>query len=170
MQIVQNVYVIFEYHLFLDTGDALTVSESDRPIGFIVGQGHMWPAIERQLMGMETGQSATVFLEPMEAFGMYDPMLVREVPRTQFPDDVELKPTMPFQANCPTGPMTFVIKSVGDELVTVDLNHPLAGRRIKCEVVVHEVRQLTENEKALLSGKKLEGYNPLGSISGLGTN
>lgn len=153
MEIKDGAYVVFTYTLSLDTGEALDLSEAEQPIGFAVGYGHMLPSIEKRLLGMLPGEHATIFLEPGEAFGKYDPDAMRNVPRANFPDDIEVRPTMPFMAEGPGGPITFVVKEVGRDSVVVDMNHPLAGRRIRCDIEIHEVRELTRAEQAKLGRK-----------------
>ncbi len=154
MKIKNGAYVVFAYTLSLDTGETLDITEAKQPVGFVVGSAHVLPSIEKQLLGMREGESATIFLEPEEAFGDYDPDAIREVPRDNFPKEIELKPTMPFQAEGPDGPVTFVVKSVENDTILVDMNHPLAGRRIRCEVEIHEVRDLTLEEKEQFAQKK----------------
>jgi FKBP-type peptidyl-prolyl cis-trans isomerase SlyD len=167
MEIKDGTYVVFAYSLSLDTGELLDISEAKQPVGFIVGSAHMLPSIEKQLFGMQAGESATIFLEPGEAFGHYDPDAIKEVPLDSFPGEIDLQPTMPFQAEGPDGPVTFVIKAVGDGAVTIDMNHPLAGRRMRCEVEIHEVRELTVTEKIQLARKKKKrrpSFNPFDNI------
>jgi FKBP-type peptidyl-prolyl cis-trans isomerase 2 len=144
-------YVVFEYTLELDTGEVISSNESSPPLGFVVGQGHMFPSVERQIIDMNPGEKATIFLKPHEAFGVYNPKNVGEIPRKHFPDHMELRPTMAYQAESPEGTTTFVIQAVDDNRVLVDFNHPLAGRRIVCKVKIHEVRNLSESEKKLVS-------------------
>jgi len=168
MRIQNGMYVVFEYRLFLDTGEALPIKEMDQPIGFVIGHGHVLAAIERQLIGMQAGESATIYLEPHEAFGTYDPDAKGQLSRDRFPKGMPIKPTMPFTAKGPNGTVTFVIQSVEDDVVTVDLNHPLAGRRIVCQVKVYEVRNLTHAEKLMLKTKpkiQKNRYGPFTSIN-----
>ncbi len=148
MKINIGSYVVFTYKLAQQDGTDLPSREEGKPIAFIVGQGHMFGALERQLLGMEAGEIATVFLEPKETFGEYDQNAVKEIPRTEFPENVELSEGMAFRANGPSGPTAFVIKSFNDDVVTVDMNHPLAGQRLRCEVHVIEVREPSEDELA----------------------
>ncbi len=167
MEIKDGAYVVFAYSLSLDTGEKLDISEAKQPVGFIVGSAHMLPSIEKQLLGMQVGESATIFLEPGEAFGKYNSEAIKDVPLDSFPGEIELQPTMPFQAEGPDGPVTFIIKEVGDDAVTVDMNHPLAGRRIRCEVEIHEVRELTVTEKIQLANnrkKRRPSFNPFDNI------
>jgi FKBP-type peptidyl-prolyl cis-trans isomerase SlyD len=154
MEIKTGAYVVFSYTLSLDTGETLDITEAKQPVGFIVDSDHMLPSVEKQLLGMRAGESATIFLEPEEAFGKYDPDAIKDVPRDNFPGEIDLQPTMPFQAEGSDGPVTFVVKSVDGDTVSVDMNHPLAGRRVRCEVEIHEVRELTIEEKSQLAKRK----------------
>lgn len=152
MKAEKGKYVVFEYRLMLESGEELPIENVARPIGFVVGEGHMLPAVEKGIVGLEPGASALILLQPEEAFGSYDDAKVREVDRSSFPPGVELKPTMSFQGKGPNGPVNFIIKSVTEDVVIVDLNHPLAGKRLRCEVKIHEVRELSEEEKARMQG------------------
>lgn len=152
MKAEKGKYVVFEYCLSLESGEELPIKNVGRPIGFVLGEGHMLPAVEAGIQGMEAGESALILLEPEEAFGKYDDTKIREVDRSNFPPGVELKPTMSFQGRGPDGPVDFVIKSVDDDVVVVDLNHPLAGKRLRCDLKIHEVREITEEEKARMQG------------------
>ncbi|MCP4600059.1 MAG: peptidylprolyl isomerase [Proteobacteria bacterium] len=153
MKIQDGSYVVFEFKLTLHDGEELDNEDANRSIAFVVGQGHMLPAVEKQIIGMEAGQSATIFLEPKEAFGEHDPNAIAEIPRSSFPENAELKPGTAFKAKGPEGPVSFVIIAVKEDIVEVDRNHPLAGKRLRCEIKIHEVSELTEEKKTEMTIK-----------------
>ncbi len=161
MKIKDGLYVTFEYSLFLDGGDRVGGTEPDRPIGFIVGQNHMLPAVEKQLLGMQAGEKASLWVLPQEAYGEYDPQKQQEVPKSNFPPGMELQRGMFFQAKGANGPVAFTILAVNDDSVTVDLNHPLAGKRLRLEVEVHDVRKLTPQEAQQLAAPQQGVFDPL---------
>jgi len=154
MQVEDKVYVSIDYKLTLDNGEEIDKSTEGQPFGFIVGGGQIIPGLEKELMGRTTGDRFQVTIEPEEAYGHPREDLFQDLPKSQFPDDVEVKSGMTFQAQGPNGPLMISVVEVQDENVRVDLNHPLAGRRLQFDVLINEVRQPTEAEhqKVFCSG------------------
>jgi FKBP-type peptidyl-prolyl cis-trans isomerase 2 len=167
MKIKRGLYVVFEFKMFAEPDNELFGNESRRPIGFIVGEGHMLPAVERRLIGMEPGSQATIYLEPLEAFGEHDPAKLRIVARDDFPEGMEPQVGMFFIGRSPEGNIPFFVRAVEDEMVTVDTNHPLAGKRIQLEIKIHEVRALTEQEKKDLKKDQAADVDGLMSVFGV---
>ncbi len=152
MDIKEKVFVAFDYCLTLDSGEEVDKSPEGKPLGFITGSGQIIPGLEKQMMGMSVGDSVKISVEPEEAYGPVNPSLFQEVARSQFPDDMEIKPGMTFQSQGPQGPMVINVSEIKDEnTVVVDLNHPLAGKKLNFDVKIAEVRDLTPAELAGLS-------------------
>jgi FKBP-type peptidyl-prolyl cis-trans isomerase SlyD len=104
------------------------------------------------MMGMTVGDSSKISVEPEDAYGKVNPEMLQDVPREQFPADIELKSGMTFQAQGPQGPVMINIKEIKDEnTVVIDLNHPLAGEKLHFDINVVEVRDPTTEELAGLS-------------------
>ncbi|MCP4680668.1 MAG: peptidylprolyl isomerase [Deltaproteobacteria bacterium] len=148
MKIEPGLYVVFEYSMLLETGERVGGTEPEKPFGFLVGRRHMLPVVENRLLGMKAGEKASFWLLPGEAFGDHDPSNTREVPREAFPADAELKEEMLFQPPSAASPFPFTIKTVTDDTITVDMNHPLAGKKLRLDVEIHDVRPLTQEEEA----------------------
>ncbi len=152
MNIADKLYVNFDYKLTLDSGDQIDSSIGGQPLGFITGSGQIIPGLEKAMMGKTVGDSLKISVEPEDAYGHVNPELFQDVPRNQFPGDMELKPGMTFQAQGPQGPMTINIKEVKDEnTVVIDLNHPLAGKKLHFDVNIVGVREPTAEELSGLS-------------------
>lgn len=152
MNIADKSYVTMDYKLTLDSGEEVDRSPDGQPLGFITGSGQIIPGLEKALMGMKPGESSQITVEPEEGYGMVNDNLFHEIPQTQFPDEVEVKPGMTFQANGPQGPIMLTVSKVNDnETVTVDLNHPLAGKRLVFDVNIVDVREATADELAQLN-------------------
>lgn len=152
MNIKEKVFVAFDYCLTLDSGEEIDKSPSGQPLGFITGAGQIIPGLEKEMMGMSVGDSVKISVESEDAYGPVNPELFQEVKREQFPADLEIKPGMTFQSQGPQGPMVINIKEMKDEdTVIIDLNHPLAGKRLHFDVKVTDVRDLTPEETAGLS-------------------
>ncbi|MDJ0766303.1 MAG: peptidylprolyl isomerase [Myxococcota bacterium] len=160
MKIAIGRYVIFEYEMYLDTGEHIGGTESGKPIGFIVGDDHMLPFVEHRLLGMQAGEKGTFWLLPNEAFGERDPAKERVRSRDSFPPHVQLEEGATYQTGSDHGQVPFTITSIGPDSVTIDLNHPLAGKSIRIDVHIHEVRELTPEEQQVLSRSKRHTGDP----------
>ena len=148
MKVAESKYVSIDYCLTLDSGDEVDRSQDGNPLGFVTGSGQIIPGLEKELIGMAAGDSAKITVEAQDAYGLVNEELLQEVPRTQFPEGMEVEPGMSFQAEGPQGPFMVTVKSVGDDTVAVDLNHPMAGQRLHFEVKIIEVREPTAEEIA----------------------
>ena len=148
LKIQDKSYVAINYILTLDSGEEIDKSEEGKPLGFIFNTGMMIPGLEKELDGREQGYSTNLVIEPEDGYGMPVEELFRTLPRENFPEDLDMKPGMVFQAQGPHGAMPFKVKEVGDDTVTIDLNHPLCGQRLHFDLDVAEVREATEEELA----------------------
>lgn len=153
MKIEKKLFVAIEYCLTLDSGEEVDRSRSDNPLSFITGTGQIIPGLEKEIMGMETGDSANITVEPDDAYGPPRKDLMHEIPRSQFPADADIKPGIKFQAQSPNGPIIILVKTVKDDTITVDLNHPLAGQRLHFDVKIAEVREPSAQELATEAGR-----------------
>ena len=152
MKITENSFVAIEYCLTIDSGEEVDRSRAGNPLSFIAGTGQIIPGLEKELMGMEAGDSANITVEPDDAYGPAREDLLHIVPRSQFPADVDIKPGIRLQAQSPNGPIIIAVKTVEEDTVTVDLNHPLAGQRLHFDVRVVEVREPSAQELANVAG------------------
>ena len=146
MKIQDNVYVSIEYTLSLDSDEVIDRSDPSKPFSFIFGASQVIVGLQKELEGMEQGQSATFTVEPEEGYGQPIQELFREIPREQFPGDMDIEPNMVFEASGPQGPVRLRVESVNDEVVVADMNHPLAGERLHFDVEVVEVREARDEE------------------------
>ena len=152
MNIADKMYVAFDYKLTLDSGEKVDSSSEGQPLGIITGSGQIIPGLEKAMIGKTVGDSFKISVEPEDAYGQINPELFQDVPRKQFPGDMELKPGMTFQAQGPQGPMVINIKEIKDEnTVVIDLNHPLTGKKLHFDVNIVEVREPTAEELSGLS-------------------
>ena len=149
MKIERNSVVSFHYSLTDDDGINIDSSEGQEPLGYIHGAGNIIPGLEKALEGKEVGDSLTVAVKAAEGYGEVQKELIQEVPREAFQgiDTIELG--MQFEAQTGQGgsvPVTVI--AVTDELVTVDGNHPLAGKNLNFDVSIEEIREASEEELA----------------------
>ena len=94
--IENDIVVSLDYTLTVD-GEVIDTSQDSEPIQFIQGQGQLIPGLERQLYGMEVGDSKTVVVQPKEGYGEMDPGAFTEVPRREFPPQIPLQPGVELQ-------------------------------------------------------------------------
>jgi FKBP-type peptidyl-prolyl cis-trans isomerase SlyD len=149
MKIQNNSFVAVQYTLTLDSGEVADKSEPGEPLSFLFGEGMIIPGFEKNLEGLEIGQSVKFTVEAEDGYGMRSEEMLLEVPRSRFPDDVEIKSGMMFAG---PGGRSFTVANVEGDMVKVDANHPLAGERLHFDVKVEEVREATEEDLAALDG------------------
>lgn len=143
MSIIENNKVVRVHYTgtLPDTGEVFDSSEGREALTFLVGHKQMIPGFERELMGKELGDKVEFTLSPEDAYGEHNPDAVQKVPLEMFGD---IKPEVGTTLMSDMGP--FRVTEVGDELITVDFNHVLAGKSLTFNVEVVELRDGTEEE------------------------
>ncbi len=147
MKITDKLYVAMDYKLSLASGEEVDGSPAGEPLGFIAGTGQIIPGLEQALMGMSAGDGSRITVEPEDAYGPVSKDMFHEIPRSQFPDDVTVEPGMTFHAQGPHGQIVMSVAELKDnDVVVVDLNHPLAGQQLFFDVNIVEVREPSAEE------------------------
>lgn len=124
----------------LTDGTQFDSSSGRDPLEFTIGQGHIIPGLEREIAGMQVGDTKTVTVPADEAYGPHHAEAVHEVQREQIPDTIELAVGVELQATAQNGQvMRLRVVDVGDELVKLDANHPLAGQDLVFQVELVEI-------------------------------
>ena len=141
VKIADNHFVAIDYRLTLESGEEFDRSAEGSPLGFVTGTGSIIPGLEQALAGKSAGDSFQVTVEPEAGYGHVQKELFQAIPRDRFPADAEITPGMSFHARGPRGPVALTVVSADEKHVNVDLNHPLAGKRLTFDVKVHEVRE-----------------------------
>jgi FKBP-type peptidyl-prolyl cis-trans isomerase 2 len=119
----------------LEDGTEFDSSRGAEPLEFAMGQGQLIAGFENAVAGLTTGESCTVTLAPEQAYGESDPDMVQQVARELMPADVELEPGMVLQGQAGDGSVdNFTVVSFTEETVTLDANHPLAGKTLTFEI------------------------------------
>tara|TARA_Y100001934_G_scaffold59012_1_gene73214 strand:- start:2135 stop:2566 length:432 start_codon:yes stop_codon:yes gene_type:complete len=110
-------------------GSVFDSSEGRDPLEFTVGAGQMIAGFDKGVVGMALDEQKEITILPEEAYGIYDPEKIIEVPNDQFPEDLSLEVGMQISASQPDGsPIPFTLKEIGEQNVTLDGNHFLAGK------------------------------------------
>ncbi len=144
----KNMVVSFHYTLKdTETGKVIESSkEGGQPVVFMVGAGEIIPGLERRMMGMKTGETKSIEVPPEEAYGPRNPELIQKAPREYF-QNIPLQEGLPLQAQTPEGrTISMTVLEFDDETVTVDLNHPLAGKTLTFDVEIVSIREATPDE------------------------
>lgn len=148
MSIAQDQVVSIHYTLRDDAGEVIDRSADGAPLAYLHGHGQLIPGLERELTGKKPGERLQVKVPPAEAYGEYDQALVQKVPRRTLKGVGVPRVGMRLQAQTPQGPRAVTVTQVSGDLVTLDGNHPLAGKSLSFEVEVAAVRPATEEELA----------------------
>lgn len=149
MVIANDCVVAFHYTLTDDDGVEIDSSKGQEPLAYLHGHQGIIPGLEKELAGKTTGDAMKVTVQPAEGYGELSAELMQAVPREAFQGVDEIEVGMQFQAQGGEGQMqTVVVKEVTEETVTVDANHPLAGRVLHFDVSIESVREATEEELA----------------------
>ena len=154
MKIEKNTVVSLRYKL-TDAQNNI-IEEPDSPMVYLhVGYEGTFPKIENLLDGQDLGYEASIQLEPSEAFGEYDPELLKIEPRARFPEPLEVG--MQFEGvpdaeeedvsdDMDDEPLIYTVTDVADSQVVLDGNHPLAGMALRFWVQVEDIRAATDEE------------------------
>ncbi len=153
MKIENGAFVALTYELTVD-GQIVDKATADKPLEFIYGAGLLLPAFEKQIEGLQAGDSFSFKLEAPEAYGEKIQEAVIELPKSSFMMDGQINndmltvgnhiPMMDNQGNQMVG----VVKDVKDETVLMDFNHPMAGKELNFTGKIEEVREATDADKA----------------------
>jgi len=157
MKIEKNTIVSLRYKL--TDAQNNVIEEPDSPMVYLHGgyEG-TFPKIETLLDGQDIGYEATIQLEPSEAFGEYDPELLKIEPRARFPEPLEVgmqfegipdadeESDVAEEPDSDDEPLIYTVTDVADSQVVLDGNHPLAGMALRFWVQVEDIRAATEDE------------------------
>jgi FKBP-type peptidyl-prolyl cis-trans isomerase SlyD len=150
-QIGDGRVVEVQYRLLDESGTEIDSSETSEPLSYVHGRGQILPGLERELEGRVAGDEATIVVAPEDGFGPHRDEFVFSVPRTQF--DFTVEPGSVVEAQLPDGRSRYLqVMDVSDESVTVDGNHPMAGKTLRFEVTVASVRAATPEELEAAAG------------------
>ena len=119
----------------LTTGETFDSSEGRDPLEFVVGSGQIIPGLDAAIPGMAVGDTKKVEVPCAQAYGETNPDARQSVPRDQIPDNIPLDLGTQLQMQTPQGQvMQVVVAEVTDAEVTLDANHPLAGKDLVFDI------------------------------------
>ncbi|QXH36530.1 MULTISPECIES: FKBP-type peptidyl-prolyl cis-trans isomerase [Pseudomonas] len=141
-RIGQNTEVTLHFALHLENGDTVDSTFDKAPAVFKVGDGNLLPGFENALFGFKAGDQRKLSIAPENAFGQHNPQNVQVMPRSQF-DGMELSEGLLVIFNdAANTELPGVVKAFDDHQVTIDFNHPLAGKTLNFEVQILDVKAL----------------------------
>jgi len=147
MRVEAGRIVAIEYQVRLDDGEVVEQTARDTPVQYLHGAGMLLPSLEEALQDLEEGAFSEFVLAPESAYGERDEHNIVTLPRKIFPTHVDLVPGAKLAARSGGGdPFPVTVREVFTDRVTVDLNHPLAGKALHFSVVVRSVRPAASEE------------------------
>jgi FKBP-type peptidyl-prolyl cis-trans isomerase SlyD len=136
----------FHYTLTDKGGNVLDSSSGDEPLFFLEDSQQIIPGLEKVIALMNVGDKKKIEVKAADAYGDVNPELVVKVKKTQFPPDANLQIGDQFQVNNDQNSPVFTIMSIDPEEVTVDGNHPMAGKDLFFDVEIVGSRPATQEE------------------------
>ncbi len=146
MQIIKDSVVVLDYELTVE-GEVIDSSKGHGPLSFLQGFKNVIPGFETAVEGLSKGDKKAFEVSPEEGYGVYDEEATKTYPIDEFPGGVDLEPGVELvyetedQQQIPC-----VITNVTDTEVTIDFNHPLAGKTLNFMVEIRDVRKATAEE------------------------
>lgn len=140
VEVGEGTRVYVNFSLSLEDGSEIDTNFGQDPVDFEIGDGSLLPGFERLLFGMGAGERQLFTVEPEHAFGQPNDNNLQRVARENFDPEAELTPGLVFSfADAAGGEVAGMVVAFDETDVTIDFNHPLAGRTILFDVLVHRV-------------------------------
>ena len=149
----EDMVIAFRYELREQNSDVVIDSNMDQqnPLEFITGRSQIITGLEKELINLEVGESKEIAVTAQDAYGDYNEEHIEEVPKVQF-EGINLSVGLNLYAKTEDGrSIPAIVKAFNDEVVTMDYNHPLAGKDLVFKVDITSVREASSTEKE--SGK-----------------
>jgi len=140
VKVAEGSTVKVNYTLTVD-GKVVDSSKGHEPLEFKVGSHQVIPGFEKAVLGMKVGEKKAFTVSPEEGYGPVNPKAFQEIPRKQLPSDITPKAGMTLMAHGKDNrPVPVRIKEVKGDVVVMDFNHPLAGKTLKFDIEVVEIK------------------------------
>jgi FKBP-type peptidyl-prolyl cis-trans isomerase SlyD len=144
---IQNDKVVSIHYDVHDTeGNLIDSSKGGDPLSYIHGKMHIIPGLEKALNGKAVGDALNATIKPEEAYGERSESMVQSVPKTELSSIENLQVGMHIEAESDQGPIVLEVIEIKDNDVILDGNHPLAGKTLKFDVKVIDIRDASEEE------------------------
>ncbi len=141
MPVKNGQQVTVDYVGTLDDGTVFDSTEGAdcEPLVFIVGAGQLIPGFDKAVIGMETGETKQVRLQPEDAYGQHDPEGVQKIPRKNFPKDFKPEKGRTLHMSTPDGMHVHAtLVDFDKDSITIDMNSPLAGKVLNFKITIKD--------------------------------
>lgn len=143
-----DLIVAIDYSLTVD-GEVIDSSAEREPLEFLQGYGNIIPGLEREMLGMEIGESKDVVVAALDGYGEVNEETFMEVPSNQFPEHIPVEVGTELEVENEEGEPTYArIEKIENNMALLNFNHPLAGKELHFAVQVIALREPTEEELA----------------------
>lgn len=123
------------YTMKLKSGQVVGTTRGGKPLEFVLGKGKVLQAMEKEILGMEIGQSKTFEVSPADGFGIRNDENVLTIPKSELPQGMEPKVGRTLQYMAENGQVVnLIITGMTENTVTLNGNHPLAGETLTFDV------------------------------------
>jgi FKBP-type peptidyl-prolyl cis-trans isomerase SlpA len=141
-------FLTLHYRMMGPDGQDIVNTFGGKPSTFSLGSGALSPGVEQRLLGLEEGTHCQIELDPGEAFGDRNPQMVQRVglkllrewgdPHAVYTEGDVVQFPVPEGTSASGGASSFtgMVREVGEDWLTIDFNHPLAGQPVTLEVQV----------------------------------
>ena len=147
MQATKDTVVTLDYRLTLPDGEVIEISDPGDPLVYLHGYEEIVPGLERALEGKAKGDRVQAVVPPEDGYGEYDPEGQETVDRSEFPAELDLEVGGIITATDEDDDeVEFLVKAIDGDKVTVDFNHPMAGKTLHFDVTIRDIRAATAEE------------------------
>lgn len=145
--IKQHSVVTMHYELKDAAGEVLDSSAGQEPLTYLHGAGNIIVGLEEELLGKAIGDQVLAVVSAEKGYGQPVDALIQTVPKEAFGEEIDkVEVGMRFQAETEQGPVPVVVTAMDSDTVTVDGNHPLAGKELHFNVSIEEIRDASQEE------------------------
>jgi len=146
MIIEDDKVVGIHYTLKDNDGNTIDSSAGKDPLYYLHGYGQLVPGLEDELEGKALNASFNVKVSAEDGYGDYNKELVYVLDRSKFPEPEKVEVGMAFTSKTKEGQFNLNVVDVDGDKITLDANHPLAGKELNFDVEVTEIRDATKEE------------------------
>lgn len=145
-KVAKDLVISMDYELTVD-GEILDATDPGDPLQFLQGHENIISGLESAIEGMSIDESKEVLVKAADAYGEYDPDGFMEVPKAEFPEEIPLEIGLEISVTSDEGQeLTAFIEEISLESVTLNFNHPLAGKDLNFKVKIVSIREATADE------------------------
>lgn len=138
---IENGKKVKIHYTLLVQGELVDTSKNGEPLEYQHGKGQIIPGLERSLEGLKKGDTRSVDIGPEDAYGILDPEAMIQIPKSEIGDEDLEVGMMLAGRNAMGETVKGIIKEIGFDSVTVDFNHPLAGKELHFDIEVIEISE-----------------------------